>query len=456
MIGFDKDEKYISDAIDVLGQELTIPDLMPGIRRKLDVGHPAVKTKRKAARLMIVAAVVVFALVLTAAAISLGGFDWLLKNADPPFAGAVSPVEQSVVSQGIKITAAAAGSSGDRAVLYVTLEDTEQLGRVSEDTEICFSLNSGVQSMSAEQIFFDSETGIAAYQLRLGASDTFDRQSLTLKITGIRYGREALGEVPVEIDLAQAAAQGEHIGQPYSDPSRAPSEQLTPGYLAEIPGTDSAWISAIGINHGYLAVQFAQPVGLGRLMNANSVRPYLLDDQGNRIDWNGPGGVTFKTDEQLEPADVGDTAAYEFMEVYFDVDTEALVGFTLCFDGSVWNVISGEWNLNINFDSLKNQTRSIKTDVSMGEIRLEDVVIEINPFGMTLTGNCPPEVVYAAPMGERSYLETTDGDVELHSFAGVRLDESSFKLTWWVSSVIDPDSVTAVNIGSNRISMEDG
>lgn len=455
MISFDKDEKFISDALDALDPELAIPDLMSGIRHKLDVGTANAKTRRKPMRILIVAATLVAVLGLTAAAVSLGGFDWLLKKANPPFGNVVKPIDQSAISQGIKVTAVAAESSGDMAILFVTLEDTEHLGRVTEDTGIDFDATQGVQRMSADQIYFDKETGIAAYQIRLGSPDTFDGQSLSLQMNGLLYGGKDLGEIRMGIDLAKAAKQGEHIGQPYASRLQAPTEQLTPGYLADIPGTKSAWVSAIGVNHGYLAVQFAQPAGVDRFMDANSIQPYLLDAGGNIIVGNGPGITSFKTDSQLHPIHTVQQGVYDFTEYYFAVDTSMLDGYTLCFKGSVWNVISGEWNLNVNFDSLQHQVREAKADITVGKVQMKDVVIRINPFGMTLTGNGAPDVLYAAPMSVKTVLETMKGDIELKGETFGRTNPTGpFELIWYASSTIDLDSITAVRIGDNKIELK--
>lgn len=457
MISFDKNEKFISDALDALDPELPIPDLMSGIRKKLDSGTANAKTRRKPMRFLIVAAALVAVLGITAAAASLGGFDWLLKKANPPFGDVVKPIEQSTISQGVKVTAVAAESSGDMAILYVTLEDTQHLGRVTEDTGIDFASTQGVQRMSADQIYFDKETGIAAYQIRLGSPGTFDGQSLLLQMNGLLYGGTDLGEIRMNIDLAKAVAQGEHNGQPYSDPKQGPSEQLTPGHVADIPGTKSAWVSAIGVNHGYFAVQFAQPAGVDRSMNANRIQPYLLDAGGHII--SGQGATVFTTDAQLNPIHTAKQGAYDLTEAYFAVDTEKLDGYTLCFNGSVWNAISGEWNLNVNFDSLQHQAREVKADITVGKVQLKDVVIKINPFGMTMTGNYAPDVPnaapYAVPMSAKTVLETTKGDIELKGETFGRTSPTSpFEAIWYASSAIDLDSITAVRIGDNRIELK--
>jgi hypothetical protein len=427
MASFDMDKKFVRDAQNA-------------------------KTRRKPMWVVLIGIALVAAFGITKAVAALGGFDWLLEKADPAFGDVVKPIGQSAVSQGIEVAAVAAESSGDMAIVYVTLEDTEQLGRVAEDTAIGFDLTQSVRSLSAEQIYFDTETGIAAYQIRLGSLGTFDGQPLSLQMNGLSYGKADLGDIRMEIDLAESVAQGEHIGQPYASNLQVPTENLTPGRLADIPGTKSAWVSAVGVNHGYLAVQFAQPANANRYLYANRLAAYLLDPGENIIEWNGPSGTTFKTDEQLTPIHTGQRGAYDFTEIYFAVDTEQLDGYTLCFKGSVRDVISGQWNLDVNFDGLQFQTHEIRADISVGNVQMEDVLLNINPFGMTLTGNGAADLNYCAPMAAATVLETTKGNIELAATNSFRTNPAGpFELVWHASASIDLDSVIAVSIGDNRV-----
>ena len=454
-MGFDQEEKRIFDALDALDLELKAPDLMLGIRKKLDKKmtdnvKSESKRIRKPLRFIGLIAAVVAVLGITAAAISLGGFDWLREKANPPFGDVVKAIEQSAKSQGIKVTAVAAQSYSDMAVLYVTLEDTEGLGRVAEDTQLSFASNSKVQSISSVMIYFDKDAGIAAYQIRLGAPDTFDGKSLSMQMDGLRYGETDLGEIRMDIDLDQAVSEGEHIGEPYADSMQAPSEELTVGHVSDIPGAKSAWVSAIGVLHGYLTVQFGQPAGASRFMNQYNIHPYLLDPDGNRVEAK-MFASGFSTNENLQRPEEGQQSVYDFMEYYFAVDTNALQGYTLCFEGSEWNMATGDWNLKVDFDSIP-KVREVTADITVGEVQMTDAVLTISPLGMTLTGNGASDLDYSAPMRVSTVLETTKGDIELSSVSGSRPNpEGDFELIWHASSSINMDSVIAVRMGDNRI-----
>jgi len=457
-MSYDNEKKRISDALDALDSDLKTPDLMVGINKKLNEKKSGtVKAEsdriRKPLRFIGLVAAVAAVIGITAAAISLGGFDWLLEKADPPFGDVVQAIEQSAESQGIKVTAVAAQNYSDMAVLYVTLEDTEGLGRVTEDTQLGFASDSNVQSIFPEMIYFDEDTGIAAYQIRLGAPDTFDGKSITIQIDGLRYGETDLGEIRVDIDLAQAVSEGEHIGEPYSDSTRAPSENLTPGHIADISGTKSAWVSAIGVEHGYLTVQFGQPVGVNRFMNAYDIHPYLLDAAGNRVEAK-IFASGFSTNENLQQPEEGQQNVYDFMEYYFAVDTDEPEGYTLCFEGSAWNVDAGDWDLIVDFDSIP-EVREVTADITVDDVHMTDVVLTISPLGMTLTGNGASDLDYGAPIMVSTVLETTKGDIELSSVSASRSNPNGpYEVIWHASSTIDMDSVIAVRIGDNRIPLK--
>ena len=142
------------------------------------------------------------------------------------------------------------------------------------------------------------------------------------------------------------------------------------------------------------------------------------------------------------------------MEYYFAIDTDALEGYTLCFEGTAWNVVTGDWNLNVDFDSLP-EVREITADITVGNVQITDAVLTISPLGMTLTGNGASDIDWGAPMSVTTVLETTKGDIELSSVSGSRPNpEGDFELIWHASSSINMDSVIAVRMGDNRIPLK--
>lgn len=265
-MNFDRDEKRISAALNALDSEITTPDLMTGIQTKMQETASPVR-KRRVLRPVLVAAAIAALLGVTAFAVSIGDFNWLLGKAKVPFGNVVEETYQSADSKGIQISVIAKKSYSDVSVLYVTLKDTVGLGRVNKDTKIAFKAKDRVQNCSSDLLYFDSETGIATFQLRFGSKEGFYSQPPKLEIEGIGYRNRDVGEIKTDIGLADAIAKGENIGEPYGNSTQAPSEELPTDHLADIAGTNSAWVYSIGVLHGYLTVQIGQPSGLDLNLN---------------------------------------------------------------------------------------------------------------------------------------------------------------------------------------------
>lgn len=118
------------------------------------------------------------------------------------------------------------------------------------------------------------------------------------------------------------------------------------------------------------------------------ITPYLLDAKGNRVKAKCC-YIRFETDSQLRKSKPGQKGEYNLTERYFAVDTNALQGYTLCFEGTAWNEITGTWNLNVNFDSIP-KAREVTADITVGKVQMKDVVLTVSPLGLTLTGKGKP------------------------------------------------------------------
>ena len=71
-MAFDRDEMLISGALDALERETPVPDLMPGVKKKLGARYK----RRRPVRFALILAAAAALLSITAAA-ALGGLDWL-------------------------------------------------------------------------------------------------------------------------------------------------------------------------------------------------------------------------------------------------------------------------------------------------------------------------------------------------------------------------------------------
>jgi hypothetical protein len=360
-------------------------------------------------------------------------------------------IEVVALNQGIKATATAVTNAGKMAMIELTLDDKECEDRVTYDTELSFDSMPSVSSIYAEQVDYDAYTNSAKYRIYVEASDTFDGDSIPLNITGVKYDGTSIGEVKLDIELNEVISQ--IVGDEEATPNQAPTEVLTPGVILEISKTKFAWLSAVGINNGYLAVQFAQPMSGSREMDANSIMPYLIDPDGNKIYQNGPETMTFLMDKDMAQVSDVEEASYDFKEVYFDLGTENFEGYSLCFSGTVWNIISDQWELEVPLDGQKCDTVTAIGEISAGEESLGNGTLEISEFGMTLTGACEDDDVYMAPLSESVYLETSSGNILLNGLNGSRTGEE-YNLIWYSSEDINLKTVKAVHIGDNVIKVK--
>lgn len=204
----------------------------------------------------------------------------------------------------------------------------------------------------------------------------------------------------MDADLADLYLNGEQIPGTV-DPRTTPPEWLTPGHLADIPGGEGSYVSAIGMNCGYFAVQYRYP-GVDKECY---MRAYLLDGNGQRID-SIPGGTSTLDD--------GDGMATT--ERYFKVDAETLENCTLCFEGSIYDVAHGDWEIDIDFESTQG-------------VRL---------------------------LSAKAAFEITSGDIELYTCGGqwASTDMSTWNTFFETHEPIDVSSVTAIRIGDTRLELE--
>ena len=385
------------------------------------------KRTRKIRRTLVLAVAAAALLGMTALAAAMGGFDWLRETVDPPMLDAVEEQGQSVTSNGIKLNVIAAQKYGDAALLYVSIQDTTGQGRVTEQTHPLWDglLTGGHHTM----LYYDSATSTAVYQLRFSSLDE-------LCLYKLLYSPSRLDGARVDADLADLYLNGEQIPGTV-DPRTTPPEWLTPGHLADIPGGEGAYVSAIGMNCGYFAVQYRYPsVDKECYMGA-----YLLDGNGQRID-SIPGGTSTLDD--------GDGMATT--ERYFKVDAETLENCTLCFEGSIYDVAHGDWEIDIDFESTQG-VRLLTADIEFDGVTARDTEMILSPIGLELTR----EYDAGSHMLDTDVvLETTSGDIKLRSCGSewASTDISTWNTFFEAHEPIDVSSVTAIRIGDTRLELE--
>lgn len=385
------------------------------------------KRTRKIRRTLVLAVAAAALLGVTALAAAMGGFDWLRETVDPPMLDAVEEQGQSVTSNGIKLNVIAAQKYGDAALLYVSIQDTTGQGRVTEQTHPLWGgqLANGRSTL----LYYDSATSTAVYQEHFGSLKE-------LRLYKLLYSPSRLDGARVDADLADLYLNGEQIPGTVSTQT-LPPEWLTPGRLADIPGGEGAYVSAIGMNCGYFAVQYRYPsVDKECYMGA-----YLLDGNGQRID-SIPGATSTLDD--------GDGMATT--ERYFKVDAETLENCTLCFEGSIYDVAHGDWEIDIGFESTQG-VRLLTADIEFDGVTARYTEMILSPIGLELTR----EYDAGSHMLDTDVvLETTSGDIKLRSCGSewASTDMSTWNTFFEAHEPIDVSSVTAIRIGDTRLELE--
>ena len=168
---------------------------------------------------------------------------------------------------------------------------------------------------------------------------------------------------------------------------------------------------------------------------------YLLDGNGQRID-SIPGATSTLDD--------GDGMATT--ERYFKVDAETLENCTLCFEGSIYDVAHGDWEIDIDFESTQG-VRLLTADIVHGDITAGDVELILSPIGL---GMCWEYESGSSLLTAKAALETTSGDIELYTCGGqwASSDMSTWNTFFEAHEPIDVSSVTAIRIGDTRLELE--
>ena len=194
---FDSDEQLIFEAIYKL--PVHCEHLWDGIQPRTDCPVAPIKpTHRARAAGIFIAAVIL--ITGTAFAVTTGSFQRFLERINPPFAAVLEPVELVCEADGIRMEVVGARGYGNRLLLYLTLEDTAQQGRIDEHSGLRLDC-AEAKPTSVKQIAFDEATKIGTYELRL-TFVTPPNAPLAISVSRISHRLETL-DIPLPLpDLA--------------------------------------------------------------------------------------------------------------------------------------------------------------------------------------------------------------------------------------------------------------
>lgn len=489
MSTFDKNEQDIHDAFSQITVDAS--KLAGQVKRRLNEEIPRTAPHRVRWSTSAVAALALSVmLVVTAAAATLGGFDWFIKKFNPSFSEIVEPVEAYCEDQGIRMEVIGAQKYDNMAVVYLSLQDVSGQNRLTEQTgfQDGFSVKMSTQAQEEakgqtdeivasfgyrqKMLYFDEETNTIYYEFNITAdSDSPLADPLELGSFLIYFDKREYENEPVSVSLSDikeaetVSIRGGQIwgGSDLPDDliwgsSDLPDDLdeltwvLAPGNYAPMPhGEDDQWISNIGIVDGKLHVQtgklFHKEFG-STDPNLNLKTPdgyfinpdYVLDLYGDKdcrlLD--------------LEESDYGD-AVYRYEEAIFSIDTEELDGYTLWYAGSVYSGVEGRWKVSANLSDTSRKMRILTNDIPVEGHLFEHITL--SPLGLQVIGSYTGEECMASGMSMA--VETANGVISLEGGGGSNNPQKkTFNLHWNTEAPLDVATVTAVIINGTRIPVQ--
>ena len=469
MRAFDRDEQKIHDALFRITVDAS--GLAGQVRNRLNEEIPR-SAPRRVRRPWVAAAAIAAVLVVSAAAVAAGSFDWLIAKINPPFGEIVEPVEVSCEDQGIRMEVIGAQKYDNRAIVYLSLQDISGQNRLTEQTEFRdgFSVTvnppettgktgevgAGGYSLGQNLLYFDKETNTLYYEFNI-ASDTPLADPLELGSFLIYFDERAYENEPVAVSLSDLAEtevtplREDQIwgGTNVPDDRSGLTEALVPGRYAALPsGEDDQWLSNIGIVDGKLHVQTGKV--FGKEFGSSDATLSLMASDGELIAPDYELMLLGDGDQRLLGEDGFDDAVYKYEESVFSVNTDELKGYTLCYSGLVHSGVEGHWKVAANLSDTSRQMRIWTSDIEVDGYRFE--YLTLSPLGLEVRGSYEGDK-WASEMSLA--LETGDGLIPLEGGGGSQnADEHTFNSSWNTETPLNVTTVTAVIVNGTRIPVE--
>ena len=443
-------------------------------------------------RVGLIAAVVAVSVMLLAgsvlAATNLRVFDRFMTQRDPAFAEVVSPVEQYVVDQGIRVDIIAAQSFDTSAIFYLSVRDVSGQNRVTEQTHLWLTLESnredthfGWSGASASPLYFDAETNTVYLQIKMQDSAAV-ADAMNLIINEIVFENRAdEAAFPVALtdmtatDLIPNIARFPSLYFPTWDPAYILAPSMGENFPA-LPG--DGWISNVAIIDGYLHVQIATPFRMEQVHGQNVVSTGGVSLVTADGDWVMPvsqARIDVDADLQTlsyqqrmdmphdELVEWFSNASYWLNEIVFPIDVAVLETYSLMLSVSTRSSTAGDWSMTVDTGDSSNMIRIMPETLVVGYVTLESVVV--SPLGITFSGVIEGGTSdrMGALMGAVS-LETPDGIILVQEFPQLGFtqyfDENQEPSKGMLNgfaradSPIDVSAVAAVVIGDVRVRVE--
>lgn len=476
MSKFDTDEQNIYDMFSQITVDTS--DIAEKVKNRLHDETPqiAVKEHNRWARSTVVAIVMSALLVVTATAATLGNFDWFIEKFNPDFGKVVQPVEVYSEDQGIRLEVIGAQKYGNRAIVYLSLQDITGQNRLTEHTDFQDGFRikmkprekdkntSGkdalLASVSWEEkvIYFNKDTNTIYYEFNIVADpDTPLADPLEIGSSSIYFDRndfegELISLSSAKIEAAETISLQETQlwgGMNLPDDLDLPIEVLKPGHYGDMPyGEKDQWISNIGIINGDLHVQ------IGKIFNkefgSSNATLGLMGADGEPISYDYTLNFLGDKDHRIidiKNKDYGDSP-YSYEEFIFSIDPNNLNEYTLGYAVSVSSGAKGKWNVVANLSVSKGNTRIWTNSIPIDGHLFEHMVL--SPLGLQVIGSYEGGECMAAAMSIE--LETPEDTILLEYGGGSQNYENhTFSSNWDTKTPLDINKVIAIIINGTRI-----
>ncbi|HWQ75456.1 MAG TPA: hypothetical protein VN441_09090 [Syntrophomonas sp.] len=474
MSTFDQNEQNIYDALSQITVDAN--QLAGQVKRRLheEISGAASPPLRARRTISVAAAAAILAvLAVTATAAALGGFDWFIEKFHPPFSAIVEPVEVSCEDQGIRMEVIGAQKYENKAIVYLSLRDISGQNRLTEQTDFRdgFSVKQsqkiqeengqgedisvGSLALGTKMLYFDEETNTLYYEFNI-TSDLPLSDPLEVSSFLIYFEEDAYENEPVFLSLSAIGDAGTvsvregkvwgGVGVP--DDLRGITAALTPGHYAALPhGEDDQWISNIGILDGKLHVQTGNI--FDKEFGSSDATLSLRAPDGQLIDCDYE--LMFFGDKDqhlLDSEEDFDDAVYKYAEAVFSVNSDELEGYTLCYSGSVYSGVEGNWRVAANLSDTSRKTRIWTNDIPVEGYLFE--YMTLSPLGLQVIGSYTGKECRAGAMSLA--VETADGIIPLEGGSGSEnVQKQAFNYHWQTKVPLNVAAVTAVIINGTRI-----
>lgn len=472
MSEFDKNEKAIYDALSQITVDAS--KIKGKVKSQLheETFRTSVPRRARWGRSMVAGVALSAILFVTAAAAALGGFDWFIEKFNPSFGEIIEPVEISCIDQGIRMEVIGAQKYGNKAIVYLSLQDISGQNRLTEQTNFQdgfgLTMNHQNQDKNKEEtdevasfswkeklLFFDEVTNTLYYEFNITAdagsplADPLELGSYLIYFS--KKGYEEPISVPLTCldDAAFIPINEKQIwgGTNVPDDLNGITVALKPGNYANLTDDiDDQWISNVGIVDGKLHVQIGKDIN--KEFGSTDATLALKTSDGNIIEPDYE--LTFLGDKNHHllntgTGDYGDSI-YKYEESVFSVNSDEFNNSILYYSCTVYSGVEGRWKVAANLSDSSRQMHIWTNDIVVDGHLFE--YLTLSPLGLEVKGRYDGEECLASEMSLA--LETPDGLIPLQSGGGSQ-KEHTFNSSWDIGTPLEITKVTAVIINGTHI-----